>query len=262
MKMVVKITMLASMNMTSFSAVKRLLCIFALVLLGGALAQAQNNLKPEVSVLGELVLPPIDDAGNLFFDLPAPEHLPNPTRGRYRAHFVLAPNTNAFSFVVDASGSTNGNSGALTYDWSYFIWDETGGDFFHIAGPSTRPFLTNNPPTLSNAITREMVLDVANLSTTERLWFGVAVLTPQQAVDAMIDRINTRYPKLTGRAQRRLLPPLREASAHFAAGETQLAKDALNLFLKRLRISRFPLTRFEARVFKSLTPTIINTATD
>src|SRR5688572_28228992 len=92
------------MNTSSFSIVKRLAGFVALGLAGAALlvssAHAQNNLKPSVVVLDELVLPPIDADGNAFFDLPAPEHLSGSTKGRYRAHFVLASNANPYSFVA------------------------------------------------------------------------------------------------------------------------------------------------------------------
>jgi hypothetical protein len=253
------------MNTTSFSVLKRLLSWMVLILMCGALmpaAHAQNNLKPSVVVIDELVLPPIDADGNAFFDLPAPGHLTGADKGRYHAHFVLAPNTNVYSFVADASGTTGSNSVPLEFQWSYFIGDETAGDFFPVFGPTTSPFYTNNPVILSNSNSREIVLDVDNGHTTERLWLGIQVLTPQQATDAMIDWIHTRYPKPTSRAQRKLLPPLRAASAHFAAGETQLAKDQLNLFFKRVKLSRLPLTGYEARVFKSLTRTIIATAAD
>jgi hypothetical protein len=89
----------------------------------------------------------------------------------------------------------------------------------------------------------------------------VVTLTPQGATDAMVEWINEGYTKPTGRAQRRLLPPLREASAYFAAGDVDAAKVSLGVFLRRLKLSRLPLTRHEARVFKSLTQQIISTAT-
>lgn len=254
------------MNTSSFSIVKRLAGFVALGLAGAALlvssAHAQNNLKPSVVVLDELLLPPIDADGNAFFDLPAPEHLSGSTKGRYRAHFVLASNANPYSFVADASSTTGSNSVPLQFQWSYFVPDESDGEFFPVFGPTTSQFYTNNPIILSNANSREIVLDVDNGHTTERLWLGIQVLTPQQATDAMVDYIHARYPKLTSRAQRKLLPLLRAASAHFAAGETQLAKDDLNLFLKKLKLSRLPLTGYEARCFKALTREIIATAAD
>ena len=164
--------------------------------------------------------------------------------------------------MVDASSTTGSNSTPLLFQWSYFIGNGTGGDFFPVAGPSTSPYLTNEPPNLNDSVTREMVLDVSNGSMGDRLWFGVVTLTPQEATDAMIEWINAGYPQPTNRAQRKLLPLLREASAHFAAGETDAAKVSLGLFLKKLKVSRSPLTSHEAHVFKALTPEIISTAAD
>ncbi len=239
--------------------------MFALAVLSSGLfpfAAFAQAVKPSVVVLDELVLPPIDSAGNAFFRLTPPSHLNGSEKGRYHAHFVLTPNTNTYLFALDASSSTGSNSTPLVFQWSYFIGDETGGNFFPVAGPSTSPYFTNDPPNLNNSLTREMVLDVSNGSMSDRLWFGVVTLTPQEATDAMIQWINARYPQPTGRAQRRLLPLLREASAHFAAGETEAAKVSLGLFLKKLKISRSPLTGHEARVFKTLSRTIIETAAD
>ena len=252
-------------NIISFIPLRLLLCVVTFALLSGGLvpsAARAQAVKPSVLVLRELVLPPIDGDGNAFFSLTPPSHLSGSTKGRYRGHFVLTPNTNAYPFVLDASSSTGSNSTPLVFQWSYFIGDESGGDFFPVAGPSTSPYFTNAPPSLSNSITREMILDVSNGSMSDQLWFGIVTLTPQVATDAMIEWINTRYPQLTGRAQRRLLPLLREASAHFAAGETDAAKVSLGLFLKKLKVSRSPLTAHEARVFKALTPKIISTAAD
>ena len=246
-------------------SLSRLLCVAAFALFGGAplapLARAQA-VKPSVTVVNELNLPAIDADGTPFFNLTPPSHLSGSSRGRYRAHFVLTPNTNAYPFALDASSSTGSNSTPLVFQWSYFIGNDSDGDFFPVAGPSTSPYFTNQPPDLNNSITREMVLDVSNGSMSERLWFGVVTLTPQAATDAMIARLDARYPQPTRRAQRRLLPPLREASAHFAAGETDAAKVALDLFLRRLKVSRLPLTGHEARVFKALSRSIIETAAD
>ncbi len=254
-----------NVNTIHFISPKRLLCIAALAVLSGGLfpltALAQP-VKPAVVLLDELVLPPIDGDGNAFFSLTPPSHLNGSERGRYRGHFVLTPNTNAYPFVLDASSSTGSNSTPLVFQWSYFIGNETGGDFFPVAGPTTSSYFTNDPPNLNDPVTREMTLDVSNGSMSDRLWFGVVTLTPQDATDAMIEWINAGYPKPTNRAQRKLLPLLREASAHLAAGETDAAKVSLGLFLKKLKVSRSPLTAHEARVFKALTAKIINTATD
>ena len=225
------------------------------------IAHAQA-VKPSVVILNELILPSIDADGTAFFSLTPPSHLSGSSRGRYRGHFVLTPNTNAYPFVADASSSTGSNSSPLQFQWSYFVGNDSDGDFYPLMGPSTSPYFTNEPPSLNSSTAREMVLDVSNGSTSERLWFGVVTLTPQAATDAIIAWLDARYPKLTSRAQRKLLPPLREASAHFAAGETDLAKESLDLFLRKLKLSRLPLTGGEARVFKALSRAIIETAAD
>jgi len=256
------------MHILAADLLKRLPVVMALAFFSGAAfvptANAQGTItfpRASVRVLNELDRPLFRRRGDFLFHETPPPHLDAGARDRYRTHYVLASNTNPYPFVVDASRSRwLGPSPA--FKWSYFVGNDSDGEFFTLAGPSASPYYTNQPPYLSASASREMRLDITAGSTSDHLWFGVVVLTPQSATDRMSEWLDDHFDRPRGRVQRRLLPPLREASAHFAAGETEAGKDALRVFVQRLRVSRHPLRPHQARVFKALSQAVIDTAHD
>jgi len=211
-----------------------------------------------MKVLDALRLPPLNREGEPLLRASAPSHLEGEEARSYRAFFVLAPNTNPYPFVVDASASAPRDSDFF-FTWKYY---EGLGDYGVLAGPTQSPYYTN---ALSNPIgfdSRDLLVVADDTAGRDNVWFGVVVLTPETATDAMIEWLDSHFRRHRGRVQRRLVPPLREAKARFAAAQTEAGKNRLSTFLRRLKLTRFPLTRDEARVFRILSQTIIDTAAD
>ena len=231
------------------------ICVVSCTMLAGAMARGQSP-TAMCRVLNELDLPSFDAHDRSLFRSSRPSHLDDEP---YQTHFVLAPNTNPYPFVLDASSSLPADD--MTFEWDYFVGNDSDGDFILLGGPSATPFYTNQAPFLNSSAATELIVTVRNTSGFDALWFGVVVLTPQRATDAMAEWLDDHFDRRHGRVQRRLLPLLREASARFANGETEAGKEALRVFERRLKVTQ-PIGHSHARYFRALSQKIIDTAAD
>jgi hypothetical protein len=179
---------------------------------------------------------------SIIFPDSVPSHLDNdasysdfPGYKRFR-HVVLTASTNPVPFVVDASIS-NGRGEPLTYDWSYYLGGDDGDSYPLFGGAaSPSPYFTNQPPYLNNSTSAQMILHVKNAYYEDWVWFGVRVLTVEQATGALLEWLDDHYDRTRGPVQRRLIPKLREAQAHFQNGETEAAVASLKTFRNQVRL--------------------------
>lgn len=206
-----------------------------------------------VQVLHELDFP--------FYVQNSPSPLDGTSREHIRVRFVLAPNTNPYPYVVDASPVAAASALPLTFTWQYYVGNDSDGDFFPLDGPSSSPYFTNYPSFLDRD--RPKLMLVSNGSASGGLWFRVQVVTPASATEIMAEWLSDRArggDNPRSRLRRRLLPLMDEASARFAAGDAEAGKQELRTLLRRLKLSRSPLTLAQARAVKTLSQTIIDTA--
>jgi Immunoglobulin domain len=192
-----------------------------------------------VRVWHELKLPPITAAGGTLFNYRPPGHLETASSYQYPGyrgfwHYLLAPDTNAIPFVLDASGSRDPDHDGLKFSWSTYIGGDEG-DFFPLMGgvPTSSPFFKNRSGELVNTARHELVLTVQDKYLADRLWFGVVVLTPKDATGIIWDWLQEHFDSENdprGVVRGRLVPVLQEAESQFAAAQTQAGRRSLRKF--------------------------------
>lgn len=191
-------------------------------------------------VLNEFTLPPLDHTGRTLLSKPPLSHL-NPVRYQYPGfksywHFILTAETNPVAFVVDMSRSTDADGDLLTFQWSYYVGGDEG-DFYPLAGgvASQSPFFTNQPPFLNNSTSRQLYVQVQDDYVSSAIWFGVRVITPQDAMSRMWDWLDNEVGHPRRIIERHFIPTLQRAEADFAAGRTEAARRGLQKFQSQVK---------------------------
>jgi hypothetical protein len=219
-----------------------------------------------VRVWKELKLPPIDPFGHTLFNQGPPSHLDDPDAYQYPGyrdfwHCVLAPGTNPVPFVVDASGSRDPDGDGLKFRWDYYTGGDEG-DFYPLAGgvASRSPYFKNRPPGLGNSVRHELVVTVQDKYTADRLWFGVLVLSPQDAARFMWDWLQNNFDSgndPSGVVSGRLIPILQQAESGFAAGQTRAGRRSLKEFKRLAKAQLSSLDPMATRALLALTDAVL-----
>jgi hypothetical protein len=249
------------MNNLPQSLATHLLCPFAMAFFSVAFLSPPVQGQSAITLSNSLVRV-VNELEFRFLRTSPPSHLDG---AGYESHFVLAPNSDPYPFVVDASDVAAANPAPLTFAWAYFEGNDSDGEFFPLAGPSTSSYYTNDAPYLDWNAARNLSLWVEHGPAFDRLWFGVVVLTPQSACDALVEYFRDGVSggdRPGSRVRRRLLPVLQEAAARFGARESEAGKEQLRLLQRRLKISRHPLSRSQVVAVRAISQAIMDTAHD
>jgi len=221
-------------------------------------------------VWNELKLPSIDAIGNSILDEEPPFHLDNLASFHYPGysgfwHYLLAPGTNALPFVLDASKSRDPDGDALKFRWSYYTGGNNGAIYPLAGGVASRsPYFKNRPPQLKNSVRHELVLTVEDKYLSDQLWFGVVVLTPQDASRFMWDWLENNFDAgndpsgVVGQ----LIPILQQAESKFASGQMRMGRQSLKEFKRLTKAQLRQVNSAVTRALVALTDAVLDITKD